>query len=149
EDMIMSNAGVGTVYVHTEEKKYEVDSWKIEYPSDAEAGHIILQDLATGDKEKYSIWLGSEDLSYYYICLNNEDLEDEDEYDDVNIDAFGIQVFSFLDLSSDSRITAAYQYAMMKRQQGKNMTFQNAFRFLRRENSKLLFDVLGYPAWVC
>lgn len=134
----------GTIYMHSDTQKYEVLSWEIDNPDSSEAGHINLQDLSSGDIERYAIWLGNEDLSFYYVCLHNED---EEEYDVVNIEAFGIHVFTFTNLSQEARIVAAIQFAAISRKAGRSISVQNAYRILRRENLKRLFDVEGNPAW--
>lgn len=137
----------GNLYNHTEEQMYEVFSWEIDAPDCQEAGHINLQDLISGEINRYTIWLGNEDLSFYYVCLFNDDEDDEDEYDVVNIEAFGIHVFTFTNLSQEARINAATQFATLRRKTGSSTSVQNAYRILRRENLKRLFDVEGNPAW--
>lgn len=140
EDSMMERV----IFEQSENQAYEVISWKITDPDYEEAGELILKDLNTAEIDKYQIWLGDEDLSYYYVCLNSED--EEGEYEDFNLEDFEIHVFRFSALSQDSRIVAAEAYAEEKRQEGRAYTFQHAYRKLLK-GQPLLFDIEGRPAW--
>ncbi len=132
------------IFEQSENQAYEVIDWKITDPDYEEAGELILKDLNTAKIDKFQIWMGDEDLSYYYVCLDSED--EEGEYEDFNLEAFEIYVFTFAALSQDSRITAAEYYAEEKRQEGRAYTFQHAYRKLLK-GQPLLFDIEGRPAW--
>lgn len=141
----MENLHKKTIHYYSERQQFEVQSWAITNPDCPNAGYMELLNLVTGVTEKYTIWLGDEDLSYYYVCLNAEDEEDEDETDPVNIDFFDIHLYSFHHLTPDSRINAAKAYASSLRKSGHLMSVQNAFRKLRKENTTHLFDITGCP----
>ena len=134
----------GGTYQQSEFQFYEVVEWKIDAPDCTEAGKLILEDLVRKSIDSYTIWQGDEDLSFFYVCLESED--EEGEYDAVNLEDFGIHVFTFADLSQESRIHAAEYYAEEKRQEGRAYTFQHAYRKLLKEKTHL-FDFNGRPAW--
>lgn len=135
------------VYQQSEQQFYEVFSWEIDAPDCTEAGYLNLLDITTGNIERYTIWLGDEDLSFYYVCLYCEDEEDEDDTEVVNIEAFGIHVYPFSQLSLVARINAAQQFANEERKKGKFVTVQHAYRTLLKEKRKRVFDFDGGPAW--
>lgn len=138
----------GEEFVYSDSQVYKIVKWSIDAPDCQEAGEITLRNLVTDEEDNFTIWQGDEDLTYYYICVDAEDEEDEDnEYDDVNIESLGIYVFTFGALSQDSRIKAAQYYATENRRNGRTYTFQHAYRKLLK-GQPLLFDFDGRPAWV-
>ncbi|MGB6406341.1 MAG: hypothetical protein WBF39_02630 [Planococcus donghaensis] len=132
------------IYHQTEEQSFKVIDWRIDNPDFMEAGILKLQDLRTNEVYDYAIWQGDEDISSYYVCLDSVDDED-DEYDAIQLDDFGIHVFTFEDLTPFARLSAAQFYAEEKRRDGHVYTFQRAYRKLLKDKSEL-FEFDGRPA---
>lgn len=134
------------IYHQTEEQSFKVVDWRIDNPDFMEAGILKLQDLRTNEVYEYAIWQGDEDMSSYYVCLDSVDDDEDDEYDAIQLDDFGIHVFTFEDLAPFARLSAAQFYAEEKRRDGHIYTFQRAYRKLLKGKFEL-FEFDGRPAW--
>lgn len=129
---------------------YTVEKWVITAPEEIEAGTIKLRNLLNDTVQEFQIWQGDPDLTFYYVCVPNEDCsdtEEDDEYDVINIEDLGIHVFKFTALPDESRICAATHYANEKLRQGRPYTVQRAYRELRKSEIDL-FDINGAPTWI-
>lgn len=81
----------GNILKLTEEHQYVLLKFDILGPLVDQIGSLILKNIVTNEVEEYTIWIGDDDLSWFYVCLpTNTDYEDGDEIDD-DLDVYSLE----------------------------------------------------------
>lgn len=88
------------VLTFTEEHQYVVLNVDVFGPCGDTIGDIELKNIGTNEVEKYAIWIGDDDLSWFYVCLSTND-EYDGESDVYNLDEFDIPFEYYSNLSWD------------------------------------------------
>jgi len=83
----------------TENHRYIVESYTFHEPDGESIGYLKLLNICTGEYEDYSIWIGDDDLSWFYVCLpTGEETDDEDILEVYNFDIFDIPIEHYREL---------------------------------------------------